>query len=146
MATWKTLTESDAGYVEVLTTSNNGGVFGYRLKGASAGPQVVAAGVCPSAEQVFERLLRIPTLPWMRGALVLIRLDALDDMLGDLNGLAPLGPIDRTIILPWSSANRPSEAEVRRNYHLVLRACADLGMISGRGVSRRSEQADVSHA
>ncbi|MEL6102726.1 MAG: hypothetical protein AAFR68_15620, partial [Pseudomonadota bacterium] len=82
MATWKTLTESDAGYVEVLTTSQ-GAVFGYRLKGASAGPQVVVAGVCPNAEQVFERLLLTPTLPWMRGTLIVIRLDALDDMLGD---------------------------------------------------------------
>ncbi|MEL6418525.1 MAG: hypothetical protein AAFQ55_07860 [Pseudomonadota bacterium] len=145
MSTWKTLTESDAGYVEVLTTSQ-GAVFGYRLKGASAGPQVVVAGVCPNAEQVFERLLLTPTLPWMRGTLIVIRLDALDDMLGDLHGLAPLGPIDRTIILPWSSANQSNETEVRRNYHIVLRACADLGMISGRGVSRRSERADVSNA
>ena len=55
----------------------------------------------------------------------------------DLGAIAPLGPIDRTIMLPWGYAKAPDDLSIRRNYHLVLRACAGMGMIAGRGVSWR---------
>ena len=129
--------DATAGFVDVLTTENNGRVFGYRLTGATAGPCIVVAGSCGSAMPVFERLLSIPTLPWMRGSLVLVQLDRLDDIPADLGAITPLGPIDRTIMLPWGYAKAPDDLSIRRNYHLVLRACAGMGMIAGRGVSWR---------
>lgn len=53
MPDWKRPSESDCGYVEVLTTHHTGAVYGHRLVGATAGPQVLIAAFCPSAEQVF---------------------------------------------------------------------------------------------
>ena len=96
--------------------------------------EVLVAGMCSDAEMVFERILRIPTLPWMRGSLILIRLDAFDDRLHHMRGIETLGPIERTIHLPIIGWDSPTDAEVRGAYHHVLRACARLGMIAGRGV------------
>ena len=131
--------QSACGCVEVLTTERTGNRFGYRLVGASAGPQIVVAGTCSSAEKVFDRMLSIPTLPWMRGNLILVRLDALDDFVGEISALKPFGKIDRTLILPWTSDEETSDLFTRRSYHKVLRACADLGKIAGRGVARMGE-------
>lgn len=131
-----TFTTTVSGYTEVFTTEDTGKVFGYRLVGAAAGPQIVVASTCPSARTVFERLLAIPTLPWMRGNLVLIQLDALEDIARDMSSLTSLGAIDRTVILPCDAVNETKEAVTRRNYHLVLRTCAQMGMITGRGVAR----------
>lgn len=130
------IARAESGFVELFATENSGAVFAYRLVGAAAGPQLVVAGTCPSAATVFERLLSIPTLPWMRGSLVLVRLDALEDVASDVGGLEPLGPVDRTIVLTGAGVGAEDEALARRNYHAVLRACAELGMIAGRGVAR----------
>lgn len=135
MTRWNKICENDAGFVEVLTTRETGERIGYRLIGAKAGPQLVAAGVCEAAERVFERFLSIPTLPWMRGNLILLRLDVLHDVIDDLEELRPMGRIDQTVLLAWDDGENSSDAIVRRNYHMVLRACAGHGMISGRGVS-----------
>lgn len=134
MSNWKKLAQADFGYIEALTATAKGTVIGYRLVGASAGPQLVVAGICPSSEHVFDRLLSIPTLPWMRGSLVLIRTSALDNLLSDLPSVSVLGEIDRTMVLPFSDTEKADETIIRRSYHQVLRACASLGMISGRGV------------
>ena len=128
--------DTESAFLEVLTTQAGGRVFGHRLVGASPGPQAVAAGTCSAAEEVFDRLLSIPTLRWMRGTLVLIRLDALDDPVGELSVLPPIGHVDRTLMLPWPDADTPEDLLVRRSYHMVLRLCAKLGMIAGRGVAR----------
>ena len=127
---------SDNAFVETLVLPGSDVPFGLRLNGASAGPQVVVAGTCDAAQTVFDRLLSIPTLPWMRGSLVMIQLETLDGMLGDLSDITPLGPIDRTVVLPWANNVEPDELQIRRNYHMVLRLCADMGMIAGRGVAR----------
>lgn len=130
-----TLTKTEAGFLEVLTTDWDGTIYGYRLTGAMAGPTLLVAGTCETAEMVFNRLMRIPTLPWMRGTLVLIRLDHLDDIAGDSCKLPTLGPIERTLVLPVIDGGPEVEVQIRRTYHRVLRACADLGMIAGRGVA-----------
>lgn len=134
MPDWKRPSESDCGYVEVLTTHNTGAVYGHRLVGAAAGPQVLIAGFCPSAEQVFERILSIPTLPWMRGTLLLVRLELLDDLPEDLSSYSGFGKVDHTVVLPWCESCELDETHIRRCYYMTLRTCADLGMISGRGV------------
>ncbi|WP_299640354.1 hypothetical protein [uncultured Ruegeria sp.] len=38
------------------------------------------------------------------------------------------------MVLPWTNLEQADPALVRRYYRDVLRACARLGMISGRGV------------
>ena len=124
---------TDSGYVQVLTTESTGTVYGYRFVGAKAGPQIVVAGHCDSAQEVFDRLIAIPTLRWMRGSMVFVRLDMLDDINADFTALLPLGHVDRTIVLPLADAT-DKERTIRTAYHAVLRACAGLGMISGRGV------------
>lgn len=135
MTRWERLNENESGFVEVLTTARTGTAFGCRLVGAKPGPQLAVAGVCPSAEIVFDRLLSIPTLPWLRGNLILLRLDVLDDILMELSSLSSMGEIDRTVMLPWVDPDQEDRQTLRRSYHMVLRACADLGMISGRGVA-----------
>lgn len=125
-------------FAEVYTTAATGRVFGHRITGASAGPQLVVAGHGTAAMQVFLRLMAIPTLPWMRGRLVLIQLDAMDDLIHDISGLTSLGPVDRTMILADANgpdANGADDGLLHRNYHLVLGVCTQLGMISGRGVT-----------
>ncbi|WP_300062041.1 hypothetical protein [uncultured Roseobacter sp.] len=134
------ITDTDARYVEVLTTRRCGAVFGYRLAGTAAGPRPVVAGLGNPAEQIFDRLLQIPTLPWIRGQLVLIRLDLLDNAPDDLDSVMAIGPVDRTLTLPWYGLEDPSDSELRRGCHHVLRACSRLGMISGRGVPRAALQ------
>ena len=136
---WNNATAHDAGFVEVLASERTGAPFGYRLQGTKAGPQLVVAGVCPFAEDVFDRILRIPTLPWIRGTLVLLRLDALDNVSSDLQSLDPLGPVDRTLTLPIHNGEALEAFEVRRSYHQILRTCAELGMIAGRGVAAETQ-------
>ncbi|MGJ8603274.1 MAG: hypothetical protein ACSHXH_04035 [Marivita sp.] len=126
------IAERDAGYLEVFCTQTTGTIFGHRLVGTAPGPQLVVASHCQTSAHVFERLLNIPTLPWMRGNLVLIRLDALDDLVMDITSIAHIGIVDRTMIL---TENTTDPNVQRRNYHMILRACAQLGMISGRGVA-----------
>ncbi|WP_415918839.1 hypothetical protein [Tateyamaria sp. SN6-1] len=141
MGTVEQLNKTESGFAEVLTTQATGEVYGHRLRGAAPGPQLVVAGMCASAEIVFDRLLQIPTLPWMKGNLLLIQLNKLDNLQFDLATLPPLGIIDRTLVLPWDSSDETDVIAARRNYHLVLRTCAELGMIQGRGVaSARSEE------
>lgn len=135
MSNLRLVAERDSGYLEVFSTQRTGKVFGYRLVGASAGPQLVVAGHCEASSDVFERLLDIPTLPWIRGNLVLIRLDALDDLVLDISSIAHIGVVDRTLILPDSGPDVERELMQRRNYHMILRTCAQLGMIAGRGVA-----------
>ena len=137
MPRWTKTFETESGYVEVLTSDKDGTPFGYRLVGARTGPQVVIAGTCPTSDVIFDRLMSLPTLPWMRGNLVLIRLDAMDGMLGDLTEISSLGEIDRTLVLPWGDKNCLNETAIRRSYHAVRRVCTDMGMISGRGVTRQ---------
>ena len=135
MSNWHTVAERECGYLEVFTTQFTGTVFGYRIVGSKLGPQVVVAGSCDASTAVFERLLAIPTLPWLRGNLVLILLDALDDIVHDISSIESIGHVDRTIMLANSPTDDGGKALNQKNYHMILRVCAELGMISGRGVA-----------
>lgn len=138
MTNWTKPNERESGFVEVLATRHDGIPFGYRFQGHRSGPQLVVAGLCPSAAGVFDRIIQIPTLPWMRGTLTLIMLDAFNDLTGNENQFDPLGPIDRTIMLPAMVNGSSNEGDLKRHYHTVLSACAALGMISGRGVPQHN--------
>lgn len=135
---------ASCGHVDVLTTSDSGDVLGYKLIGQAPGPQLTVIGACASADQAFDRLLSIPTLPWMRGNLVLIRADTLEHIVTDLASIAQVGPVDRTMILPWSNHQPAEPLLIKRYYREVLRSCAHLGMISGRGIYEPMSKEDIS--
>jgi hypothetical protein len=122
------------GFVEVLNDARDARPFGYKIAGARPGPTVVVAGYAPVAHDIFDRLLNLPTLPWLRGSLVLISLDALDVAIVDEELANQIGHVDRTLHLPFS-ANRDHATATREGYWAVLKLCAQLGMISGRGVN-----------
>ncbi|SPH23973.1 hypothetical protein DEA8626_03050 [Defluviimonas aquaemixtae] len=127
----------DCRFIEVLNDARDARPFGYRIGGIRPGPTAVVAGHSPIAQDIYERLLDLPTLPWLRGSLVLITLDALDVASIDDELIDLIGPVDRTLHLPFPSREDHDEA-VRQGYWTVLKLCAQLGMISGRGVSMPS--------
>ncbi|MEL7026450.1 MAG: hypothetical protein AAGO57_04355 [Pseudomonadota bacterium] len=118
-------------FVEVLTNPMSGQVFGNRLMGAGPGPQLVVAGFGNDAEETFDHLMSIPTLPWMRGRLILLSLDALSETAMEIDTLSPLGSVDRTMILPTDASSDDRSGDNARH---VLRTMTELGMIAGRGV------------
>ena len=118
--------------------------FGFRVGGLMAGPNVVVACEAALARQVYQRLLLIPSLNRLRGRLFLISLDRLDDLqeLGSLRGLLGVtGPVDNILTLPaveLETLDETAAAElIRRNYYGVLRLCARMGMVQGRGIPDR---------
>lgn len=115
--------------------------FGFRVGGLMEGPDIVVACHAALARQVYQRLLLIPSLNRMKGRLFLISLDRLDDLqdLASLHGLLGVsGPIDHILTLPAVELDTLDEGAatelVRRNYYAVLRLCARMGMVQGRGI------------
>ncbi len=118
--------------------------FGFRVGGLMEGPNVVVACQAALARQVYQRLLLIPSLNRLKGRLFLISLDRLDDLqeLGSLRGLLGVrDPIDNILTLPAAELDTLDETAaaelVRRNYYAVLRLCARMGMVQGRGIPDR---------
>lgn len=118
--------------------------FGFRVGGLVNGPDVVVACQAALARQVYQRLLLIPSLNRLKGKLFLISLDRLDDLqeLGSLRGLLGVnGPIDHILTLPAVELDTLDEIAatelVRRKYYAVLRLCARMGMVQGRGIPDR---------
>ncbi len=122
-----------AKFVEALTSDKTGEVYGYRLKGRSPGPQVVVAGSFSSASEVYDRLLQIPSLPWMRGSIVLVDLERLEAVAAH-EKIDGIGAVDRTITLPWIDPEVEDDAVVRSVCQMILGICAELGMVTGRGI------------
>ena len=125
--------------VEILTPKNTGNVIGYCLGGGRSGPNLLVSGFDPLIENLFNRLTEIPTLPWMWGQLYLVNLNALDvEYEGD-----PLRSLDEVlfedmIFLPPLDAALDVVGSMTESYRMVLRACAGMGMIAGRGISPNS--------
>ncbi|MEN8750653.1 hypothetical protein [Marivita sp.] len=118
--------------------------FGFRVGGLRAGPDVVVACQAALARQVYQRLLLIPSLNRLKGRLFLISLDRLEDLedIGSLLGLLGVAaPFDYIMTLPaleFDALDEAAAAElVRRNYFAVLRLCARMGMVHGRGIPDR---------
>ena len=132
MANQRPRVREDGICVEVPTANGQQAVFGYRFASDNSGPQIVVAGTCATAEVLVRRLTSIRTLPWVRGSLVLIRLDVLDGLLGDIGKVLPLGEIERVIVLPWIDLDAADKAPLRRAYRAVLQACSDLELVSRR--------------
>lgn len=109
--------------------------LGYIVGGHRPGPNALVAGYQPVADRVFDALLALPTLPWLRGTLYLVRIEALGGGLaaGDAEALSDV-QFDRTLILPLRAASPGSIDVTAECYRRVLGLCAELGMIQGRGL------------
>lgn len=129
----------DAKYVDVITSQQGGHVTGYRLQGSRPGPNLLVAGFSPCADAIYDRLLNLPTLPWLRGTLSMLLLDTpniSDRSVTELTG--PGTRIDDVLFLPFNTMEPDHMADhVRSGYRSVLRLCERLGMIDGRGVYPR---------
>ncbi len=109
--------------------------LGYIVGGHRPGPNALIAGYQPVADRVFDALLALPSLPWLRGTLYLVRLEALGGGLaaGDAEALSDVR-FDRTLILPLRAASPGGSDLTTACYRRVLGLCAELGMIQGRGL------------
>lgn len=123
-------------FAEVLTCDTGTGL-GYRLGGHFAGPDVLIVGHAPIADQVFDRLITLPTLGWLRGTLTLINLSVLT-LSGENPRLAQFFQPrpDELLFLPYHITPETAQEAATQGYWSVLRLCADMGMIAGRGVPR----------
>jgi hypothetical protein len=128
-----------------LLHARTGAVIGYRIAGAVAGPLALATGRKHDAEDAFWRLVTLSSLPRLRGELVLIYQDIIDDS-GSGSEIEDLlaRTYDGSVFISYQDARGTVRAAQKRNaYWLVLRLCARLGMITGRGIpghSRVSQQ------
>ena len=121
--------------VEVLTSPHTGTVFGYCLGGGRPGPKLLVSGFEPQIGELFDKLIDIPTLPWMWGQLYLVNLGALDEenegnpaeMMADVH-------FDDIVYLPTIDAASDVAPTAGAALRVVLRACAGMGMIAGRGL------------
>lgn len=128
-------------HISELHQPQTGRQFGFCVGGLMDGPDVVVASQAALARQVYQRLLLIPSLNRLRGRLFLISLDRLDDLqdIRSLHGLLGVGgPLDHLLTLPFvdlETLDDTAAAElVQRNYYAVLRLCARMGMVQGRGI------------
>lgn len=125
--------------VRRLYAPMDGGNIGYRIDGAESGPTMLASGYRETITPVFRRLARLPSLPRLRGRLLLAYVDGIHAP-GSETRLDNLfdESIDRSVFLGFE--RRPeTEPEVvvrfeRESYWTILRICAGLGMIAGRGI------------
>ena len=125
--------------VRRLYAPRGGGIIGFRVDGAESGPTMLASGYRDTITPVFLRLARLPSLPRLRGHLLLAYVDGIhvSEAEARLDRLFDEA-IDRSVFLGFES--RPETApEVvarfeREAYWTILRVCAGLGMIAGRGI------------
>lgn len=126
---------AESSLVHILTSPWSGSTIGYRVGGFNAGPSVLVECCDPVAPLVYDRLLRLPTLAWMRGTLNLVFLDViehegLEGCVAELVGSRP----DELVSLPCNLDGKHHKETAIEGYWTVLRACKALGMIEGRGV------------
>lgn len=122
-----------------LVAPEGGDTIGYRVDGAESGPTLLASGYRATITPVFQRLARLPSLPRLRGHLLLayvddIHIPACETKLDRLFDEA----IDRSVFLAFERWPETEPAIVarfeRESYWTILKVCANLGMISGRGI------------
>lgn len=100
------------------------------IGGHFAGPVVAVCAFGAVAELLFSRLQSLPTLPWLRGRLHLIRVDELGCVSQVPNSIDP----DEIIMIEAPDSQKDQAAAAESGYWDVLRLCASLGMIEGRGI------------
>lgn len=124
-------------------------VAGYIVSGAERGPMALAVGRRSVASEAFHRLAQLESLPRMRGRLLLVFENALEQPKSGLSYAA----LDRlrfdgnVTILADATDVAYKTAARNEAYWTVLRLLARLGMIDGRGVPPcRSVRSDMSEA
>ena len=125
-------------YIRDIETGLFPGHVGFRIGGHSAGPNVVIAGGTKLTGAVYQRLLLLPTLSRLKGELFLLRLDRFDSVSG-LDLCLPKDLIvDGQMLLPFVGVDDLQsplrENAVKQAFWSVLRLCAEMGMIAGRGL------------
>lgn len=125
----------EAKHVEVLTCPSNGSLVGYSVQGSRPGPNILVSGHSPMAQKIFDMLMALPTLPWLRGSITLIFVEVFDqDVLPRANAHIPKDRLDELLFLPFCPDQDTEDCAVKEGYWSILRLCARLGMIDGRGV------------
>jgi hypothetical protein len=126
---------SDNRFVEVLTNPQSGMEIGYTLGGAKSGPRFLVVGHAPIIDKIYERLIALPTLPWVCGQIFLVPLDDMDESeLSDVLAQLPESSFDEAILLPIMDSQATQIQTVHHGYWKVLRLATQLGMIAGKGV------------
>ena len=125
--------KSDAALVEVITDAKHGEPLGFEICGAFAGPTLLVAGHAAVADMVYDRLMKLPTLSWMHGTLVLVFLDRMEREglafhVQDMTNPEP----DDLVFLPYDLDPSHHAVAAEAGYDTTLRASARLGMISSR--------------
>lgn len=120
-----------AALVDVITDTTQEAPLGYEICGAFAGPTLLVAGHTAVADLVYDRLMKLPTLAWMHGTLVLVFLDrmerhGLDFHVSRMTTPAP----DDLVFLPYDLDPSHHAAAAQDGFEDALRVSARLGMIS----------------
>lgn len=125
-----------AALVDVITDAAQEAPLGYEICGAFAGPTLLVAGHAAVADLVYDRLMKLPTLGWMHGTLVLVFLDrmerhGLDFHISRMAGPAP----DELVFLPYDLDPSRHATAAQDGFEAALRVSARLGMFSDLGFS-----------
>ena len=114
------------------------GSNGHVCGGLRPGPVVVVSGFTALASPVYDRLLELSSLPFIRGTLLLVYTDRLGKTPRQFETIQA---VDELLFLPFvevDSADATDLAEAREEaYWTILSLCARLGMIAGRGIPPR---------
>lgn len=133
--------------VTPLIHEGTGELIGYRIGGHTAGPDVLVVGYRAASAEAFHRLAQLPSLPFLLGRVTLIYQEALEDARSGFGYARISGrQIDGSLFISYDAAGMDGASldRVRHGaYWSVLRLCARLGMIEGRGV--REIAADLPH-
>jgi len=101
------------------------------------GPFLLVCGRGAICNPAFERIMELPSLPWLRGTLVLSYIGQVD-----VAGRSQLSPganaaarCDATLFLDFMGDHEGARiAYADEAYWTILRKMTELGMIAGRGV------------
>jgi hypothetical protein len=136
-------------YIAELHHLTAPGHYGFCIGGSRPGPNVLISGSTNLTQQVFQRLLLLPTLSRMRGKLFLILIDKIQDDT-EFDGLGTIlgrDIIDEQMFLPFVDIAQMDKAlrdsAVADAYWQVLRICTDWGMIEGRGIAPNPVSPDM---
>lgn len=129
--------------VVALLHNRTGDLIGYRIGGHTPGPEVVIVGYRSASAEAFHRLAQLPSLPFLLGQVTLIYQEALEDQQSGF-GYAALSRrhIDGSLFISYDADNMTEDSLGRMRsdaYWSVLRLCARLGMINGRGVKQQDD-------
>tara|TARA_R100000935_G_scaffold11029_1_gene22081 strand:- start:392 stop:811 length:420 start_codon:yes stop_codon:yes gene_type:complete len=121
----------NAALVDVITDTAQGASLGYEICGAFAGPTLLVAGHTAIADLVYDRLMKLPTLAWMHGTLVLLFLDRMEKHGLDFHVTQMTNPEpDELVFLPFDLDPAHHAAAAQDGFNDALNVSVRLGMIA----------------